>query len=437
MVQVAPTSGRRWRRAPILMGLVLATLATLGLAHSAQADVQCADGDGHVLIVTVSGRLDPVLVDFVTDQVHGSEADCAGWVVLQLNSNGAAGNEDGLDQLVEAIESSSVPVAVWVGPTGNRATGAAVRLLASASRTGIAPPNSRIEVTAGLLRDRDVDPTDLGSVDVGDQVRAERARELDLVDDDSATLNDFVGRLPGVESRTVGEDDDQRREVTTRVQFTKLSALGQLMHTVSSPAVAYLLFVIGLALLLFELFTAGVGIAGMVGAGSLVLGSYGLASLPTRPLGVALLLLAIFGYGVDVQTGVPRVWSGIATVAFALGSLSLYDGVSVSWITLTVALVGMTLGMLAGMPMMIRSRFSTPTIGREWMVGEMGRARTEVAPEGIVVVRDAPWRARTNRATPIGMDERIRVVAIEGLVLEVEPESGGARDPRERGKDRR
>jgi membrane-bound serine protease (ClpP class) len=66
------------------------------------------------------------------------------------------------------------------------------------------------------------------------------------------------------------------------------------------------------------------------------------------------------------------------------------------------------------------------------MVGEMGSARTDVDPDGVVSIRDAPWRARTNRATPIRRDEAVRVVAIDGLVLEVEPEEGGARDYRER-----
>ena len=90
--------------------------------------------------------------------------------------------------------------------------------------------------------------------------------------------------------------------------------------------------------------------------------------------------------------------------------------------------------MVAGMPTMVRSRFSTPTIGRDWMIGEMGAARTDIAPDGVVTLRDAPWRARTNRATPIRKDDAVRVVAIEGLVLEVEPEEGGARDYRERAR---
>jgi membrane-bound serine protease (ClpP class) len=84
------------------------------------------------------------------------------------------------------------------------------------------------------------------------------------------------------------------------------------------------------------------------------------------------------------------------------------------------------------MPSMVRTRFSTPTIGREWMVGEMGRAVTAVSPDGVVQIRDALWRASTNRATPIDELDRVRVVGIDGLVLEVEPEKGGARDYRER-----
>src|SRR3546814_20209246 len=87
----------------------------------------------------------------------------------------------------------------------------------------------------------------------------------------------------------------------------------------------------------------------MVGAGALVLGCYGLAALPTNPLGIALLLVAMVGYGIAVQTGVPRVWTGIATVAFVAGSVVLYEGVSLSWVTLLIGIAGMSLAMVGGM----------------------------------------------------------------------------------------
>ena len=110
----------------------------------------------------------------------------------------------------------------------------------------------------------------------------------------------------------------------------------------------------------------------------------------------------------------------------------LYDGFSLSWITLLVGIGGISLFMLAGMPAMVRTRFSTPTIGREWMIGETGEAVASVNPEGVIRIKGALWRARTNRATPITAGATVRVVEVEGLLLEVEPEEGGARDHRER-----
>jgi membrane-bound serine protease (ClpP class) len=84
------------------------------------------------------------------------------------------------------------------------------------------------------------------------------------------------------------------------------------------------------------------------------------------------------------------------------------------------------------MTAMLRSRFGTPTVGREGMIGELGLAEVDIDPDGVARVREALWRARTNRATPVKHGEIVRVVAVEGLVLEVEPETGGARDHRDR-----
>src|SRR5690606_37652268 len=115
-----------------------------------------------------------------------------------------------------------------------------------------------------------------------------------------------------------------RREPLTQVRFAQLPLLDQLMHTVASPAVAYLLVALGLGLIVFELFTAGVGVAGVVGAVSFVLGAYGLAALPARGWAVALLVLSVVAFAVDVQTGVPRLWTGVGFALFAVASLFLY-----------------------------------------------------------------------------------------------------------------
>jgi membrane-bound serine protease (ClpP class) len=129
---------------------------------------------------------------------------------------------------------------------------------------------------------------------------------------------------------------------------------------------------------------------------------------------------------------VPRFWTAVGTVFFVLASVFLVRGHVLPWLTLVVGIGGVLLAFVSGMPSMVRSRFATPTIGREWMLGETGTAASAVSPEGVVLVGSGRWRARTNRATPIAAGDRVRVVAIDGVTLEVEPESGGARDYRER-----
>jgi membrane-bound serine protease (ClpP class) len=332
--------------------------------------------------------------------------------------------------LLDQIGSAGVPVDVWVGPSGSNLTGEAAQLIGVADQVGMAP-GTRLgdagqPVTGGL------DMARLGPV-VDRTVNAAEASELNVTTVDGPTIGDFLVKLPGVETKEVTSDNGETRlQPVTQVVFAQVSLTSQLMHTVASPAVAYLLLVVGLGLIVFELFTAGVGVAGVVGAGSFLLAGYGLFVLPTNWWGIALIGLAMAAFAVDVQTGVPRFWTGAGVVLFVVGSFTIYDGLSLSWVTLTVAFIGVLLTFLAGMPSMVRTRFSTPTIGREWMVGEMGRAVTSVAPDGVVQIHDALWRASTNRATPIDELDRVRVVGIDGLVLEVEPEEGAARDYRER-----
>jgi membrane-bound serine protease (ClpP class) len=398
----------------------------MGLWMPSRAQAQgVGQGPGPVDVVQVNGYLDPVLVGFIQRSLDQAERDRDIAFVLQIDSPGSVVPRADLDALIGRIKASPVPVAAWVGPSGSRASGGAAELVLAAKYRALAPGSTLV------VGGRSFGPTEALS-DGKVNIPSECKRDRGSTEGCAATVGDLIVSLPEVPKNPVEKNGQTRFEPGAPVRFSQLSLVDRMMHTVASPPVAYLCFVIGMALLLFELFTAGVGVAGVVGAGAFVLGSYGLAVLPTRPVAVALLVFAMFGYAVDIQTGVPRVWTGIATVSFTVGSLLLYDGVSLSWVTLLAGVIGITLAMLAGMPAMVRTRFSTPTIGREWMVGEEGEARTAVDPEGVVVVRGAPWRARTNRSTPLRAGDTVRVAAIEGLILEVEPLVGAARDHRER-----
>ncbi len=363
-------------------------------------------------VIEVSGLLDPLNVDFMTRALAEANRTGAAALVIRLDSPGGVAPVADLARLVARVAASPVPVAIWVGPGKEaQARGAAFDLFEAAKVRGVAP---RARVGAQS---------------------AEAALESEVATVSAATLGDFIIALgdEGVPVPTKVVERDGRppqRELAdgARVRFDEPSLLAQLLHAVATPSAAYLLLVIGLLLVVFEFFTAGVGVAGGVGAAGIVLGGYGLGVLPTRPWALAVVALGILGGAIDVQAGAPRAWTVIGSIAFTAGSFFLFDGTPIPLLVVALMIAAVELFLVAAMPAMIRTRFSTPTIGRESMLGELGAALSDVAPDGVVTVRDAPWRARTNRATPIVAGEAIRVAAIDGLVLEVEPLEGAAKD---------
>jgi membrane-bound serine protease (ClpP class) len=432
-------------------GLVLLAAAAGSALDASPALAQDEHADRTVDVFQVSGLIDDVVADEIGRAIERAEDDGAQALILQVNTPGAVISDREVAELANAVHDADVPVAVWVGPSGARALGAGGQLLGAAAVTGMAPGTRAGDFGAPLPVDfplelgRDADRLRTSTVGADDALASGLVR---IPNDDQGVpvLRNMVFALDGLEydgrvvetvEEQVAEDGVVTRELTAEPRFFKLGLVNQLLHTVASPPVAYLLLTIGLALLIFEFFTAGVGVAGVVGALCTVLGCYGFAALPTRPLAIALLLIAFFGFAVDVQTGVPRVWTAIGLAAFTIASFILYtNGLALSWITLLAGIGGVALAFVVGMPSMVRARFATPTIGREWMIGELGDAVEAVDPDGVVRVRDATWRARTNRATPIPAGGRIRVVAIEGVTLEVEPEDGAARDYRDRAGQR-
>jgi membrane-bound serine protease (ClpP class) len=369
----------------------------------------------HVDVLQVSGFIDPVVRDAITDALRSAEQSHAVALLLQLNSSGGVLSRPQLDAVKFRLSHATVPVTVWVGPTGAKAYGQAYEVMQAAPFRGVSP-GTKVGGSKGHALDD------------------ETALDQRLADISAPTIGDFLVQLDdnGLDTAKVVQRGGQpRREITVRVRNAKPGLLALLLHTAASPSVAFLLLVIGLALVILEFYTAGIGVAAVTGAGCLVLSAYGLGVLPTRPWAVGLVALGMFGYAVDLQAGAPRFWTAVGTVSLAVGSVGLYDdGLRASWLTLVAVVAGVALFMVAGMPAMVRARFSTPTIGRESMVGELGSALAAVDPEGTVEVKGAPWRARTNRATPIEKGETVRVVGIDGLLLEVEPESGGAKDYR-------
>jgi membrane-bound serine protease (ClpP class) len=438
----------------LLIGLLGAAgvLMLAAPSHRAHAADDPAPSSGSVDVLQVSGLIDPIVVDAIDEAIERADADGAQALVLQVNSRGAVVGRDEIESLLERIAAAPIPVAVWVGPSGARLYGTPAQVLAVADVSGMAA-GSRVGHIGVPLSPGGV-AVDFGPAESAlrqGSVGLSEARELGVfkqrvTDEGIPTIRNMVDALDGYEEggrvietteEEVLDDGTVRRETTTTVRFSKLSLVDQLFHTAASPAVAYLLLLAGLCLLVFEFFTAGVGIAGVVGAVAVILASTGLATLPARGWAVGLILAAVLAFAIDVQVGIPRLWTAVGVLLTVAGSVWLFEplpGVTLrpSWITLLAGIGGVVLAFVVGMPSMVRARFATPTIGREWMIGAIGQVVETVDPDGVVSVGDARWRARTNRATPVGAGQPVRVVAIDGVTLEVEPLEGAARDHRER-----
>jgi membrane-bound serine protease (ClpP class) len=432
----------------------IAVLSLAGPSARAQGD---EPAPGPVDVLQVSGLIDPIVVGAIDDAIDRADAGGAQALVLQVNSRGAVVSRNEIESLLERIAEAPIPIAIWVGPSGARLYGTPAQLLAVADVTGMAS-GSRVGYTGVPLSPNGVS-IDFGAAETAlhsGSVGLTEARELGVfkqrvTDQGIPTISSMINALDGYEeggrvlettTEQTLDDGTVRRDTTAVVRFSKLSLVDQLFHTAASPAVAYLLLLVGMSLLVFEFFTAGIGIAGVVGAVATVLAATGLATLPARGWAVGLLLAAMLAFAVDVQVGLPRLWTGIGMVLTVVGSWWLFEplpGVTLrpSWITLLAGIGGVLLAFVVGMPSMVRTRFATPTIGREWMVGTEGEVIEAVDPEGVVSVGDARWRARTNRATPVAPGQAVRVVAIDGVTLEVEPLEGGARDYREQRGSRR
>ena len=455
---------RRLAIALISAGVALLTIcagpSSAGIANAQQlsatsAGTPAVDGAADLApvdVLQVSGLFDRIVVDSIERAIERSEASGSQALILQMSTTGAVVTRAEMSDLVARVAGAKVAIGIWVGPSSSaRAYGLPAQLFAVADVTAMVP-GSRIGHSGDPLaydgRFVDFGPAgaDLRTSTMSfKEARAAGVLKLQTADVGVPTVRSMVLAMDGVQvdGRTLDtvipelQPDGTTQGTSTLVRFNGLGLIEQLMHTVSSPAMAYLFFVIGAVLLLFEFFTAGVGVAGLVGAVCMVFGCVGFAALPVRPVAVVLLVLAMFAFAIDVQVGVPRLWTGVGIFLFIVASWILYrplpgNDLRLGWITLVSGTAGVALTFVVGMPSMVRTRFATPTIGREWMIGEMGTAAEIIDPDGVALVGAARWRARTNRATPIPVGEALRVVAIDGVTLEVEPLDGAARDHRER-----
>ena len=369
--------------------LCFSFFSSVYLSQASAQDTQLENA-GFVEVFEVSGLLDEVLSDVLSKALDEVQRNGARALILQVNSKQAVISDAELNEIAQQIKYSTVPIDIWIGPSGSSAHGKVAQLISVADSVGVSI-GSTIGNTGPQVLDSNIFGTIWGEnrdllqsntmgweqaiekeivqckkVEI-DELGNPLTPEQQLARCANPTLGDFLVSRDSFISEVVSTDQGPRLSPLTQTKIRGLSLLDQLMHTIASPPVAYLLLISGLILLLFEFFSIGIGIAGAIGAVVLALGSYGIAALPVRLWALILILISMVAFAVDIQTVVPRFWTLVGQIAFIFGTVFLYPETSVqmSWIPMTAGIVGIFVLMFRGMPIMIRGRFATTKIASQ------------------------------------------------------------------------
>jgi membrane-bound serine protease (ClpP class) len=431
------------RRRLGILGLVL---VLLGAVAAACGTSKPAD---RVHILTWDGDVNPVMARYVERGIATAEKSQARAVVLRLDTPG--GLDSAMRDIVQSIESTRVPVIVYVSPSGGRAASAGT-FITMAGHVAAMAPNTTIGAATPINQDGEDIEGALGRKVTNDAVAyirgiaelrgrnadwAEKAVrdavaigqteavEIKVVDFVAVGLDDLLRQSDG-RSVEVRSDGDSVRNVTLRTAGAGTvennpTLLERLLDIIATPDIAYLLLTLGGLALVVEIFHPS-GLTGVFGVTALVLAFFSLGALPTNWAGVALvgfgfaLLIAevfVSGFGVLGIGGV---------IALFFGGLLLTGssetGYQVSrW--LVVGITG-TIGVLILVfaAALLRMRRMPPHSGKESLIGSKGTARTALSPRGVVLVAGERWDA-TAEDGPLPEDTPVVVTATEGLRLRV------------------
>ncbi|MGH9052542.1 MAG: NfeD family protein [Acidimicrobiia bacterium] len=395
--------------------------------------LQTVQPAGPIEVLEVTGPIDATLVEFLEGTLQEAVARGSQAVILQLDAPGAV-TED-IHRLLELVEDPPLPVVVWVGPAPAVAYGGAAQLLAAA-QVGLAAPGTRI----GYLQ-----PTVAGGGGPSQAPAGMPPRLLDeavlvegpvpgLVAEAIPTLGQVVvglhGRMVTVrgEARTLATAEPSEGGEGPRpavgVRFHQPGLVARVLRMALRPEAAFLFLVAGLAVGVFEYYALGPGIAAAVAVLLLLVGGYGLAVLPLTWWALSLTLGGLGLLAADVQRGAPGIATATGLVMLAVGGLRFTDAAPQlvpTWWAVLATVVAVGLFFRVGITTVARARFSTPTIGREHLIGRQGKAASDLTPEGVVLVGEAQWKAVSHRQAGIRAGDPVTVVGVRGAVLRVEP----------------
>lgn len=469
MWRTADARPRRWRdRAALLLLIMLA---------SASAPAEDLSAPTQALVINIEGAIGPAIADHVVQELADADRSKTGLVILRLDTPG--GLDIAMRKIIKAELASPVAVVAYVAPSGARAASAGTYIVYAASVAAMAPGTNLGAATPVLIgglpelpdgapKPPDVKPGTNKEDGKGDgepaapadgadamsrkmvndavgyirslaqlhgrnadwaesavrgaaSLPAEEALKRHVIDLIAATLPDL---LQAVDGRKVIVDGQPQVLSTAHLDLVEaeLDWRTRLLIVITDPNVAYLLMLIGMYGLIFELANPGSVLPGVIGGICLLLALFAFSVLPIDYAGVALVLLGIALMVAEAFVGSFGVLGIGGITAFVFGSVIMFKPGSPSFelsisvvIASSIATAGLLILVLA---MLVRSRRKAIVTGKEALIGTAGEVVEWSNGGGRVRILGELWRARA--AEPLRPGERIKVRDRDGLQLVVE-----------------
>jgi membrane-bound serine protease (ClpP class) len=418
-------------RKPLFI-LVLLVFTGALIIHGAHASQKIAT------VIELEGTINPGTAQFVTKGLERAETRGYSLTIIRLDTPG--GLDTSMRDIVKSILNSSVPVVVYVAPRGARAASAGMMITVAAHVAAMAPQTNIGAAHPVSADGKEISKTMSEKVvnDMVAYVRSiakERGRNQDWVERavrESVSITADVAVKENVVDLVARDIEDllnllDGREVVLDKSTVKLETKGlrltydtpgwrdRILDTISNPNIAYILMMIGMAGLYFELAHPGAILPGVIGAISLILAFFAFQTLSVNYAGLLLIALAIIFFIAEIKVTSYGLLSLAGLISLTLGSVMLFEdvGVSLRLMMPTIVLIGAFFVSIAYLA--FRAYKRTPKGGMEGLLGEQGVVEERIDPVGLVFAHGEYWKATSDEVVEDG--EKVEIIGSKGLEL--------------------
>jgi membrane-bound serine protease (ClpP class) len=408
------------------------------------------EGRKNIHVIEVEGIINPVSAKYIVtgiDHAHEERAEC---LIVILDTPG--GLMESMRVIVKRMLSAEIPVVVYVAPSGARAASAGVfvtmaahvAVMAPSTNIGAAHPvtlggkeqdkammekvvNDTVAYAKSIARKRERnDEWAAEAVQKSVSVTEEEALKLNVIDLVSPSLDDLIASLDG---REVSVDEKETVVLATKnadVQRISMTWRDRLLDAISHPQIAYLLFLLGMMGIYFEISNPGAILPGVVGGIAIILAFFALQVLPVNYAGLALMVLGVILFIAEIKVTSYGLLSVGGIICLLMGSIMLIDNpteyLRISWQVILPA-VAISAGFFVfAVTMAVRARIKRPTTGVEGLIGKTGIAESDFRPDGRVAVHGELWTAQSQDKIKKGdAVEVLRVDKLKLIVRKVKP----------------